>query len=96
MKKDAAAAAAEKKGGADDESYELDSNDEEAKQDPLTRAKDPLRHSKDASPDQGVCIGFHHDGTEIHAQLICAGTLMPGTTNAFFLAVCKVISRDTS
>ena len=33
---------------------------------------------------------------ELHAQFICAGTLMPGTANAFFLAVCKVISRDTS
>ena len=65
MKKSAAAAAAEKKDGADDESYELDSNDEEAKQDPSTPAKDRLRHAKDASPDRGVFIGFHHDGTEI-------------------------------
>ena len=67
MKKDAAAAS-EKKDGADDESYELDSSDEEAKQDPLTPAKDLLTPAKGPSPDKGVFIGFRYDGTEIRSK----------------------------
>ena len=64
MKKDAAVAS-EKKDGVDDESYEGDSNDEEATQVEIS-PKDPLTPSeKDPSPpDKGVFIGFHYDGTE--------------------------------
>ena len=64
MKKDSAAES-EKKDGADDESYEVDSNDEEATQGKGS-SKDPLTPAKrDPSTDKGVFIGFRYDGTEI-------------------------------
>ena len=68
MKKDAAVAS-EKKDGADDESYEGDSNDEEATQVEIS-PKDPLTPSKKdpSPPDSGVFIGFHYDGTEIRSK----------------------------
>ena len=68
LKKDAAVAN-EKKDCADEESYEGDSNDEEATQVEIS-PKHPLAPSKnDASPpDKGVFIGFQYDGTEIRSK----------------------------
>ena len=66
MKKHAAVAS-EKKDGTDDESYEGDSNDEEATQVKIS-PKDPLTHAKQDPPDKGVFIGFRYDGTEIRSK----------------------------